>query len=145
MGGKTRREYLRTIHPRYRKADRQQRQLILYEFCSNCGNNRKYAIRRSTFQSAHSTQGGNTMAKMTAVQARDRFSDLVSRAVFQKEETIITRRSKPVAAVVPIEALALIEEMKDRLDAEEADRILENTKPEDWIRWKQVKQELGIR
>lgn len=85
------------------------------------------------------------MAKMTAVQARDRFSDLVSRAVFQKEETIITRRSKPVAAVVPIEALALIEEMKDRLDAEEADRILENTKPEDWIRWKQVKQELGIR
>jgi transposase InsO family protein len=45
MGGKTRREYLRTIHPRYRKADRQQRQLILDEFCSNCGYNRKYAIR----------------------------------------------------------------------------------------------------
>jgi transposase InsO family protein len=45
MGGKTRREYLRTIHPRYRKADRQQRRLILDEFCSNCGYNRKYAIR----------------------------------------------------------------------------------------------------
>jgi transposase InsO family protein len=45
MGGKTRREYLRTIHPRYHKADRQQRRLILDEFCSNCGYNRKYAIR----------------------------------------------------------------------------------------------------
>jgi transposase InsO family protein len=45
MGGKTRREYLRTIHPRYRKADRQQRRQILDEFCSNCGYNRKYAIR----------------------------------------------------------------------------------------------------
>jgi len=45
MGGKSRREYLRTIHPRYRKADRQQRRLILDEFCSNCGYNRKYAIR----------------------------------------------------------------------------------------------------
>ena len=45
MGGKTRREYLKTIHPRYRKADRQQRRLILDEFCSNCGYNRKYAIR----------------------------------------------------------------------------------------------------
>jgi hypothetical protein len=45
MGGKTRWEYLRTIHPRYRKADRQQRRLILDEFCSNCGYNRKYAIR----------------------------------------------------------------------------------------------------
>ena len=85
------------------------------------------------------------MTKMTAVQARDHFSDLVSRAVYQKEETIITRRGKPVAAVVPIEALALIEEMEDRLDAEDADRILENTKPEDWIPWKQVKKELGIR
>jgi transposase InsO family protein len=45
MGGKTRWEYLRTIHPRYRQADRQQRRLILDEFCSNCGYNRKYAIR----------------------------------------------------------------------------------------------------
>lgn len=45
MGGKTRWEYFRTIHPRYLKADRQQRQLILDEFCSNCGYNRKYAIR----------------------------------------------------------------------------------------------------
>jgi transposase InsO family protein len=45
MGGSTRWEYFKTIHPRYRKADRQQRQLILDEFCSNCGYNRKYAIR----------------------------------------------------------------------------------------------------
>jgi transposase InsO family protein len=45
MGGRTRWEYFKTIHPRYRKADRQQRQLILDEFCSNCGYNRKYAIR----------------------------------------------------------------------------------------------------
>ena len=38
-------EYLRTIHPRYRKADRQQRWLILDEFCSDGGYNRKYAMR----------------------------------------------------------------------------------------------------
>lgn len=85
------------------------------------------------------------MTKMTAVQARDHFSDLVSRAVYQKQETVITRRGKPVAAVVPIEMLALLEELEDRIDAEEADRILENTKPEDWIPWEQVKREAGIR
>ena len=45
MGGRTRWEYLRAIYPRYRKADRRQRQIILDEFCSNCGYNRKYAIR----------------------------------------------------------------------------------------------------
>jgi len=45
MGGRTRREYLRAIYPRYRKADRRQRRIILDEFCSNCGYNRKYAIR----------------------------------------------------------------------------------------------------
>jgi prevent-host-death family protein len=84
------------------------------------------------------------MTKMTAVQARDHFSDLVSRAVYQKQETVITRRGKPVAAVVPIEMLALLEELEDRIDAEEADRILENTKPEDWIPFEQVKKELGL-
>jgi len=45
MGGKTRWEYLRAIHPRYRAANREQRRVILDEFCSNCGYNRKYAIR----------------------------------------------------------------------------------------------------
>ena len=39
------REYLETIHKRYRKARKKDKKLILYEFCANCDYHRKYAIR----------------------------------------------------------------------------------------------------
>jgi transposase InsO family protein len=45
MNGKSRREYLEAIHSRYRQADRQEKQVILSEFCRNTGYHRKYAIR----------------------------------------------------------------------------------------------------
>lgn len=45
MNGKSRREYLEAIHSRYRRADLQEKQVILSEFCRNTGYNRKYAIR----------------------------------------------------------------------------------------------------
>ena len=41
----SRRDYLQKIYQRYRWAGKDQKQHILDEFCSNCGYNRKYAIR----------------------------------------------------------------------------------------------------
>jgi hypothetical protein len=45
MSRKSKWEYLKTIHPRYQKADPEARRQILNEFCQVCGYNRKYAIR----------------------------------------------------------------------------------------------------
>jgi transposase InsO family protein len=45
MNGTSRREYLAVIYGRYRRADLQEKQVILSEFCRNTGYNRKYAIR----------------------------------------------------------------------------------------------------
>lgn len=45
MGNQGRREYLRAIYERYRKAGRKDKKAILSEFCANAGYNRKYAIR----------------------------------------------------------------------------------------------------
>ena len=36
-------DYLKTVAPRYQKADRKEKTRILDEFCLNCGYNRKYA------------------------------------------------------------------------------------------------------
>ncbi len=41
----SRREYLAAIRNRYRKASRNEKSVILGEFCATCGYNRKYAIR----------------------------------------------------------------------------------------------------
>src|SRR6059036_1682152 len=45
MNGKSRREYLKVIYSRYRRAELEEKQVILNEFCRNTGYNRKYAIR----------------------------------------------------------------------------------------------------
>jgi transposase InsO family protein len=45
LGKQGRREYLRAIHERYRKAERKDKGAILNEFCANTGYHRKHAIR----------------------------------------------------------------------------------------------------
>ena len=45
MSQRSRQEYLKRIWPRYQRAGRNHRQLILNEFCINCEYERKYAIR----------------------------------------------------------------------------------------------------
>jgi hypothetical protein len=44
MARQTKREYLRSIHRRYRQAKRKEKTAMLEEFCKVCGYNRKYAI-----------------------------------------------------------------------------------------------------
>jgi len=45
MGTTTKYEYLRAIRPRYQRATKVQKKMILDEFCTTCKYNRKYAIR----------------------------------------------------------------------------------------------------
>lgn len=44
MARQSKREYLRSIHERYRRARRAEKTAMLEEFCKVCGYNRKYAI-----------------------------------------------------------------------------------------------------
>jgi len=45
MSKRAKREYLREIQERYKTATKQEKKIILDEFCKVCGYNRKYAIR----------------------------------------------------------------------------------------------------
>ena len=45
MSRRSRWEYFRAVYARYRQAERQQKRVILDEFCANTGYNRKHAIR----------------------------------------------------------------------------------------------------
>lgn len=87
------------------------------------------------------------MAEMTTSTARDEFAEMVNRVSYGKERIVLQRHGKPVAAVIPIEDLKLlerlIEEEEDRIDVEEARRIL-NDPTEENIPFEQVKAELGI-
>jgi prevent-host-death family protein len=60
-----------------------------------------------------------TMTRLNVSKARDEFPELVNRAAYGNERTIVSRRGKDLAAVIPIEDLRLLE----RLEREEMDRI----------------------
>lgn len=45
------------------------------------------------------------ITKMTTVEARNKFSDLISRVFYGKEHIILTRRGRDLVAVVPLEDL----------------------------------------
>ena len=64
------------------------------------------------------------MTRLNVSRARDEFPELVNRAAYAKERTVVSRRGKDVAAVVPMEDLRRLErltrEEQDRLDIEEA-------------------------
>ena len=54
--------------------------------------------------------------KLTASAIRQNFADILNRAAYGGERIIVHRRNKPVAAVVPIEDLELLERLEDEID-----------------------------
>ena len=86
------------------------------------------------------------MTRLNVSKAREEFPDVVNRAAFGKERTIVSRRGKDLAAVIPIEDLRLLErlaqEAVDRIDMEAARAAL--AEPGENISLEQVKVELGL-
>lgn len=58
----------------------------------------------------------NISGAITTVAARNHFSDLINRVAYGKDRVVLTRRRRPLAAMVPIEDIALLEEIEDRED-----------------------------
>lgn len=62
------------------------------------------------------------MPTVTTVKAREAFSEILNRSAYGKERIVLTRRGKGVAALVPLEDLAIVEAAEDRQDEEEIRR-----------------------
>jgi PHD/YefM family antitoxin component YafN of YafNO toxin-antitoxin module len=78
----------------------------------------------------------------SATQKRpETLSHSLTRVVAKRERVVVHRRGKAVAALIPLEDLALLEELDDRLEVEEALKVLND--PADMIiPWDQAKTEL---
>jgi prevent-host-death family protein len=84
---------------------------------------------------------------LSCAEAQAHFDDLLKRAAKHKERVVLTRRGKPVAAVVPIEDLKFLEAIEDHLDADEFQRAKEEFERsgEPSIPLEQVIRKLGIK
>ena len=86
----------------------------------------------------------STSEAITTVAARQHFSDLINRVAYGKDRILLTRRSRPLAAVVPIEDIALLEAIEDRQDLKAARAAIREVKRKGTIPWTKIKQELNL-
>jgi prevent-host-death family protein len=73
--------------------------------------------------------------------ARDSLAEMVNRVRFGGERLTLTRRGRPVAAVVSVEDAELLERLEDAADLEAARRAL--AEPGDPVEWNAVKADLS--
>ena len=73
-------------------------------------------------------------------------AETLERVVSKRERVIVRRKGKSVAAIVPIEDLATLEELEDRRDLAQAKKALAEAKKkgEKPIPWTKVRRELGL-
>jgi antitoxin Phd len=80
--------------------------------------------------------------KLSTTQIRSRLSTAVNQAAFGGERIILERHGKPIAAVVPIEDLRLLEEIEDKADIAAIRKARKEKGP--LVPLSQVKKELGL-
>ncbi len=83
------------------------------------------------------------MSRQAASKVREDFSEVIDEVRHHGERVILHRRGKDVAAIVPLEDLALIEAIEDKMDVEEAMRRLNDPKDES-MPYDEIRKKLGL-
>lgn len=82
------------------------------------------------------------LSKITTADARKKFSNLINRVAFGNESFVLTRRGEPIAALVSMKELKMLQEIEDRLDIEDAWKA--KNEPGDPVSWEDLKKELDL-
>jgi prevent-host-death family protein len=88
-------------------------------------------------------------ATVTSEEVRLNLGELINRVLYRSERVRVTRRGKPVMALVPLEDLEFMENVLDALE-DELDlpiikqRLKEFEETGEGIPWEQVKAENGL-
>jgi prevent-host-death family protein len=68
------------------------------------------------------------MRNLNAGQAREHFAEIVNEAAYGATRTVLLKHKKPVAAVVPIADLELLQALEDLIDVHEAKAALDEAR-----------------
>ena len=79
---------------------------------------------------------------ISTAEARKNFADIVNKVAYGKEPIVLTRRGHEVAALVSIDELELLRQIKDYIDIEDAKKAL--AEPGDNVSAKEVWKQLGL-
>jgi prevent-host-death family protein len=84
-----------------------------------------------------------TTTQLNTIEAKEQFADLINRVAHNKERIVLTRRGKEIAAIIPIEDLALLMESQDKHDLHEAIDALKEARNAGTVSLEQLKEDLG--
>ncbi len=80
--------------------------------------------------------------KISAADARKKFANIINRVAFGKESFVLTRRGEPLAAIVSIDDLKLLQEIEEQMDIEDAWKV--RNEPGENISWEKLREELEL-
>ena len=83
------------------------------------------------------------MPKMATSEARDKFTELINRAAYQGKRTVIRRRGKGMAAIIPMEDFDLLEKVEDLIDRDLLMKARAEVRKKGTIPWEKVKADAG--
>jgi len=80
--------------------------------------------------------------KITTAEARKKFAKVINQVAFGDESFVLTRRGEPIAAIVSINELKLLQELEDKRDIEDAWEAKNDIGKA--IPWDELKRELEL-
>ena len=81
---------------------------------------------------------------MTTVEARENFAEVINRTAYGKERVVLTRRGKPLAAVVSMEDVQLLEQVEHTIEVREAQVALQEIRKYGTIALRDFMKERGL-
>ena len=80
--------------------------------------------------------------KITTADARKKFSNIINRVAFGDESFVLTRRGEPMAALISMRELKLLQELEDKIDVDDAWKA--KNEPGEPVPWEELKKELEL-
>ena len=80
--------------------------------------------------------------KITTADARKKFANIINRVAYSDESFVLTRRGEPIAAIVSMKELRMLQEIEDKMDIEDAWNA--KNEPGEPVAWEDLKEELDL-
>jgi prevent-host-death family protein len=84
-----------------------------------------------------------TITTISTIDAKEAFADLLNRVAHNKERIILTRRDKNIAAIIPIEDLALLQDSQNKHDLHDAVEALREARENGTVTLEELKDDIG--
>jgi antitoxin Phd len=80
--------------------------------------------------------------KISAADARKKFANIINRVAYGKESFVLTRRGEPLAAIVSIDDLKLLQEIEEQMDIDDVWKA--RNEPGENISWEKLREEIEL-